>query len=276
MIARQARLGGFSTEVRTEKVRLALPPLARRGKIMAWIQEEGSARVRDLSDAFGVSEATVRQDLERLESEGQIIREHGGAYLKTLSQQVGSMALQQIANKDPKRRIGRLAASMVSSHESIIIDSGSTATEMVPHLVDKQGLNVITSGLNIALALGSVPSFSVHLCGGLFKPPTLSLSGEKSADYFKSVYAEKVFLAAAGVSLDAGLTYPSLTDGLLKRAMIASARKVYLMADSSKIGRNSFSSLGPISLIDALITDSAISPEDQEAFEKANIEVLIA
>lgn len=243
---------------------------------MEWLQEEGSARVRDLSEAFGVSEATIRQDLERLEVEGQINREHGGAFLKSIPQQVRSLSLQQGANKEAKLRIGRLAASLVSDFETIIIDSGSTTTEMANHLVEKQGLNVITSGLNIALTLGVSPTVSVHICSGHFKAPTLSMTGEKSADYFDSIYAEKAFLATAGLSFEAGLTYPSLADHYVKRAMVSSSQKVFLLADSSKIGRNSFSSLGPISLIDVLITDSAISPGDRAGFEKAGIEVLVA
>lgn len=248
----------------------------RRKKIMEWLQEEGSARVRDLSEAFEVSEATMRQDLEKLEGEGHIVREHGGAFLKSVPQQVKSLSLQHMVNMDAKRRIGIAAAGLVKDGETIILDSGSTTTEIANHLVERQNLNVITNALNIALTLGGVPSFSVHMPGGHFKPPTLSLSGEKSADYFTGIYAEKLFLATAAVSFEAGLTYPSMADLYVKRAMIKAASKVYLVADSSKIGRTSFSSLGGLELIHTLITDSAIRPEDREAFIGAGIEVITA
>ena len=98
--------------------------------------------------------------------------------------------------------------------------------------------------------------------GGHFKAPTLSVSGERSADYFNGLFAQKLFLATAAVSIEAGLTFPALSDISVKRAMIASAEKVYLVADSSKIGTRSFSSLGEIELIHALITDDGISDED--------------
>ena len=85
----------------------------RRMKILEWLQEEGSARVRDLSAAFAVSEATIRQDLERLDADGYITREHGGAYLKSVPQQVESMSLHHVQNMDRKQKIGQAAAALV-------------------------------------------------------------------------------------------------------------------------------------------------------------------
>lgn len=232
--------------------------------------------MRELSAAFDVSEVTIRLDLERLEADGHILREHGGAYLKTVHQQVRSMALQHQTHMDEKRRIGRAAAKFVESGETIIIDSGSTTTEVATNLIDRQELTVITNALNIALNLGAVPSISVHMPGGQFKAPTLSLSGSKSAQYFEGIFAQKLFLATAAVSSEAGLTYPSLADLHVKRAMIDSAQQVYLVADSSKIGRTSFSALAGIDVIDVLITDEGIDPSERAAFEAAGIEVIIA
>lgn len=248
----------------------------RRAKILAWLQEEGSARVRDLSAAFGVSEATVRQDLEKLEVEGAITREHGGAFLKSVVQQVQSMSLHHVENMDRKKRIGQLAAGLVQDQQTIIIDSGTTTTAFAEHLVSRQGLNVITNALNIALMLGANPSNTVHMPAGQFKAPTLSLSGEKSSDFFVGIYAEKLFLATAGISFEAGLTYPAIGDIYVKRAMIKAASTVYLLADSTKIGRTSFSSLGGIDLVDTIITDDGISDEDRREFERLGIDVMIA
>lgn len=248
----------------------------RRMKILEWLQEEGSARVRALSAAFGVSEATVRQDLERLDAEGYIVREHGGAYLKSMPQQVQSMSLQHLTNMDKKKKIGRAAAGLVSDGETIILDSGSTTTEVANNLTGRENLNVITNAINIALLLGALPSITVHMSGGHFKAPTLSLSGEKSGDFFEGIFAEKLFLATAAVSFEAGLTYPSMADLYVKRAMIKAASRVYLVADSTKIGRTSFSSLGPTNLIHGFITDDGISDGDRAAFEAQGIEVIVA
>jgi DeoR/GlpR family transcriptional regulator of sugar metabolism len=248
----------------------------RRMKILEWLQEEGSARVRDLSVAFAVSEATIRQDLERLDADGDVVREHGGAYLKSMPQQVQSMSLQHLANMDKKKKIGRAAAALVGHGETIIIDSGSTTTELANNLTGHQNLNIITNAINIALLLGALPSMTVHMSGGLFKAPTLSLTGEKSGDFFQGIFAEKLFLATAAVSFEAGLTFPAMADLYVKRAMIKAASKVYLVADSTKIGRTSFSSLGPVGLIHGFITDDGISDADRAEFERRGIEVIVA
>ena len=174
----------------------------RRMKILDWLQEEGSARVRDLSAAFGVSEATIRQDLEKMESEGHIVRQHGGAFLRTMPKQVETLSLQHMENIEKKRKIGLKAASLIGDGETIILDAGSTTTEIAHNLLGRNSLTVITNALNIALMLGAVPGYAVHMPGGQFKAPTLSLSGDKAAEYFQDVLAGKLFLATAGVALE--------------------------------------------------------------------------
>ena len=248
----------------------------RRRRILDWMQEEGSARVRDLAVAFQVSEATIRQDLERLETEGQITREHGGAFLNTVPTQVGTMTLHHQDNMEQKRRIGAMAADLVKDGETIILDAGTTTTEIALRLVGRRNLTVITNALNIAIILGAVPGNAVHMPGGQFKAPTLSLSGDKSVDYFRSIFAGKLFLATAGVALDAGLTYPSFADLQLKEAMIKAASRVYLVADSSKINKSSFARLGSVELLRSFVTDSGITEADATAFRARGIEMLIA
>lgn len=269
----QAGKGGKSARGEGSAQLLAEP---RRMKILEWLQEEGSARVRDLSAAFSVSEATIRQDLERLDREGHITREHGGAYLKSVPQQVQSMTLQHAQNMAKKTRIGIAAAGFVGDNETIIIDSGTTTTQFAEHLRGRQNLNIITNALNIALILGANPTNSVHMPAGQFKAPTLSLSGEKSVEFFVGIYAQKLFLATAGISFDAGLTYPAIGDIYVKRAMVKAASHIYLLADSTKIGRVSFSALGAINIVHTLITDDDISAADRLEFERQGVEVIIA
>jgi len=248
----------------------------RRMKILDWVQEEGSARVRDLSTAFSVSEATIRQDLEKLENEGHVVREHGGARLATLQQQVQTLSLQHLDNMDRKMAIGRKAASLVQNDEAIILDAGSTTTCIARNLTGHRDLTISTNALNIALILGGVPTLTVHMPGGQFKAPTLSLSGDESVNYFRNIYASKLFLATAGVAVDAGLTYPSFADLQLKEAMIKAASHVYLVADSTKINRASFTRLGNLDVIHSFITDADISDKDAAAFRRLGIELIIA
>jgi DeoR/GlpR family transcriptional regulator of sugar metabolism len=248
----------------------------RRTKILELLQEEGSARVSSLSKLFEVSEPTIRQDLERLESDGYISREHGGAYLKTIPEQVRSLTLQHTENMDKKIRIGKKAVEFINDGDFIILDSGSTVTEIAKNLEYKKDLKVITNSLNIALLLGAHYEFEVMVTGGEFKAPTLSLTGEKAADFFKKIYVNKLFLATGGMSFETGLTYPGFNDLQVKKAMIESASEVYLVADSTKIGKTSFAALGPVELIQFLITDGGIDPKVQQNLESRGIKVIIA
>ncbi len=251
-------------------------PEKRRQKILELIQEEGSARVKKLSAVFSVTEQTIRQDLEKMETAGSIVRRHGGAYLKNVPSQVANLTLQRRENLDKKRVIGKKAAEFIENGDSIILDAGSTTTEIAAHLLDRKNLNIITNALNIALVLGAKQSFSILMPGGEFKPPTLSLTGEKAAVFFHNLYASKLFLATFGVSFETGLTYPGFSDLHVKKALIQSASEVYLVADSTKIGRTSFASLGGLDMLDCFITDKGIRDKDKARFEDLGVKVVIA
>jgi len=255
---------------------VTLLALQRRRKILDLLQEEGSARVSSLSKIFKVSEPTIRQDLERLEEAGWILREHGGAFLKSVPQQVKSMSLQHLENMEKKVRIGLKAAEFIADGDSLIIDSGSTTTEVAKNLGKKRDLRVITNALNIALLLGTAPSCEIMVTGGDFKAPTLSLTGEKAARFFDQIHVDKLFLAAGGVSFTMGLTYPGIADLPVKKAMIDAASTVYLVADSTKIDKVSFASLGGIELVGCLITDDGISDDYRAKFEQRGVTVVIA
>lgn len=248
----------------------------RREKILDLLKEDGSAKVINLSKIFKVSEVTVRQDLEKLEKEGLIKREHGGAFLKNFEDSVRSFTILNQDNIEKKQIIGKKAAELIETGETVILDSGSTTTEIAKNLIGRKGITVITNALNIALMLGAEPGIEVVVTGGEFKPPTLSLTGQKAASFFEDINVHKLFLATAGISLRSGLTYPSISDIVVKKAMIDSADITYLVADSTKIGKSSFASLGALSLIDYIITDSDIDEDQLQIFRDNEIEILIA
>lgn len=240
------------------------------------IREDGHAKVLQLSKIFKVTEVTIRQDLEKLEKDGFVKREHGGAYLKDIGLNVKNIVLQNQDFLKEKAAIAQKAVEMINDGDTIILDSGSTTTEIAKLISGFKNLTVITNALNIALILGADPEINLVLTGGEFKAPTLSLTGQKAADFFQDLHVDKLFLATAGITLKSGLTYPSISDICVKRAMIESANVVFLVADSSKIGKSSFASLGALSLIDNLITDSKINEEDIKMFRKNEIEMIIA
>ncbi|HTN19403.1 MAG TPA: DeoR/GlpR family DNA-binding transcription regulator [Pelobium sp.] len=248
----------------------------RREKILDLLKEDGSAKVIDLAKIFKVTEVTIRQDLEKLEKDDLLIREHGGAFLKNVKDQVGSVSLANHENLDKKELIASKCLEFIEDGDTIILDSGSTTTEIAKKLKGNRRVTVITNALNIALLLGAEPNIEVIMTGGEFKPPTLSLTGQKAADFFKGINTQKLFLATAGLSLKAGLTYPSISDLVVKKAMIDAAETTYLVADSTKFGKSAFASLGALSLIDYVITDNGVEEVHKAVFKTHEIELIIA
>ncbi|PRD54167.1 DeoR/GlpR family DNA-binding transcription regulator [Sphingobacterium gobiense] len=252
-------------------------PIQRREKILALLKEDGAAKVIDLAALFKVTEATIRQDLEKLEKEGLISRDHGGAYLRNIEDQVRNFSLaNQYENITKKEQIALKCVELIEDGDTIILDSGSTTTAIARKIKGVKNLTVITNALNIALMLGAEPGIEVIMTGGEFKPPTLSLTGQKASDFFKGINVQKLFLATAGVSLKAGLTYPSISDIIVKKAMVDAAQTTYLVADSTKIGKTSFASLGAMSLVNFLVTDSEIDELHKNMFRDHEIDIIIA
>jgi DeoR/GlpR family transcriptional regulator of sugar metabolism len=247
----------------------------RREKILDLIRENGSCTVQNLSQIFNVTQPTIRQDLEALEKTGTIVRQHGGAFINNYASFAAQLQLEHSEHLDEKKRIGSKAAEFVQSGDSIILDSGSTLTEMAKCLASRTNLNIVTTALNITLLLGKEPSNHLILPGGEFKAPTLSITGDRAVALFENLYVEKLFLATGGFSLQAGLTYPGFSDIGLKRAMIQSAKTIYLLADSSKLEKILFASLGCQDKINYLITDEGVDPQYVQSAEHMGIHVII-
>jgi DeoR/GlpR family transcriptional regulator of sugar metabolism len=199
----------------------------------------------------------------------ELLQEEGSARVSVLSR-LKNLSLQHLENMDKKERIGRAAATLLHD-DSLILDSGSTVTEVARNLGSRKGLRIVTNALNVALLLGTEYSFEIMLTGGEFKPPTLSVAGEKATAFFDRLYVHASFLAVGGISLEAGFTYPGFADILVKKAMIEVASKVVLVADSTKIGQTLFASLGPVELTHYLVTDDGILSRDRETFEARGI-----
>src|SRR6056297_2578468 len=176
----------------------------RRQKIIELIRENGNARVSYLSETFGVTEPTIRQDLMKLESDGEIVRDHGGAFLKDFSKGVRELSLHHLDNMDKKIPIGRKAAEFVEDGDSIILDSGSTITEAAKHLVSRKNLKVITNSLNITLLMGQEPSHEIHMTGGEFKRQPSRLPAKKPPSSFPTPMSTSCFWPPPGWLLKPG------------------------------------------------------------------------
>lgn len=249
----------------------------RKQRILEYLQENGSARVQELSRLFAVTEPTIRHDLNELESEGKVIRQHGGASIREIEGYTQGLELKPRGNEGKKIKIGQQASSFVKDGDTIILDSGSTVTELARNLTGRKNLSIVTNAINIALMLGAESSNQVLLVGGQLKIPTLSLTGDMGLGMLDGIHLQKLFLATGGLSVKAGLTFPSFSDLEVKRKMIEAAETVYLLADSTKLGKIQFASLCPLEgNVDYLITDDGISKEDKAMLEELGIKVIIA
>jgi DeoR/GlpR family transcriptional regulator of sugar metabolism len=246
----------------------------RQNAIVNLLAERGFASVAELCQMFSVSEMTVRRDLSELEKQGLLQRTHGGAT-------VAESAFFQISFKAKltqfvaeKERIGKAAAEMVRDGDVVILDSGSTTTQVARHLKDKR-ITVVTNALNIASELLDCPQIEIHVAGGLLKKLPVNLVGPQTAAFFKEVRADKLFLGVEGVDVNGGLTVPDVIEAPAKRAMISCAGQTIVVADHSKLGRNTLSTIVPLAEADFLITGKEATAETVEQLRE-HIKVIMA
>lgn len=253
---------------------------ARREAIHEMVRIHGAVRTSKLSKIFKVSEVTIRLDLENLSQKGVIVREAGGAYLKSIPDLVRDIPLRNVQHPEQSMAIAKAAVQFIERGDNIILDSGPTTTEIARLLRGRQeDLTIITSALNIGLMLGSEQGdkhgTEVIFTGGHFKPMSLSNTGEITASFFDHIHADKLFLSAGGITMEGGLNYPYHSDIPVKKAMISSADVIYLVIPSYMMGRKMLASLGIGPVGDYLITDSGIPLEYKTFFENQNIKVVV-
>ncbi|QSN64518.1 DeoR/GlpR family DNA-binding transcription regulator [Caballeronia sp. M1242] len=250
----------------------------RTEKIFERVQTAKLVKLSELSSEFGVSMPTIRKDIDELQRLGRVERVHGNVRLKA-AQSDGTRRTYEtpvLPTSPEKAMIGKKAASLIENGDSVILDCGATATELAKNLLDRQNLRVVTNALNIAILLGAEPTNRVMLTGGIFKPETIAVSGEKASTFFEGMFVDKLFLAAGGVSMESGISYPDFIDLHVKRAMIDAAKTVYLLADSKKFGKREFAAFGAIDRIDYLVTDEGLGGEFVDWIKANGIEILYA
>ena len=235
-------------------------------------------KLSELSSELGVSMPTIRKDVDELQKGGRVERVHGNVRLASRQPKALLDAYDAgiLPTSEEKARIGRKAAGFISNGDSVILDCGATTTELARTLSERQNLRIVTTALNIAIILGGEPTNRVMLTGGIFKAETIAVSGEKASAFFEGMFVDKLFLAAGGVSIEAGISYPDFIDLHVKRAMIDAAKSVYLLADSKKFGKREFATFGAIEKIDYLITDTGLEQKYVDWIKGNGIEIIYA
>ncbi|MEJ3403778.1 DeoR/GlpR family DNA-binding transcription regulator [Rathayibacter sp. YIM 133350] len=259
-----------------------LPATVRRDRILAAISERGFVRVTDLADSFGVSGVTARADLDALVEAGAVRRVHGGAVPATTGatkpHREPSFEEALAASVVPKQRIGELAASLVTSGQSVILDVGTTTLAVARALKarrDLADLVVVTNGLSIALELESaIPRFTVIVTGGALRPLQHSLVDPLADAVLGRVHADIAFIGCNGVDMVGGITNVNLPEAAVKERMLHAAERAVVVADSSKLGRIHLGRVAPLADVDTLVTDAEAPGAVIDELRSAGIEIL--
>ena len=244
--------------------------------ILNILENQGSVLVTDLVSQFDVSEMTIRRDLDVLERKGLLRRVHGGAVSDRGRSYEPPFLSRSTTHQEEKERIGKMAAELVRSGDSITLDVGTTTLEVARHLAEKQNLTIITPCFQIAALLCENPSIRLILTGGILRHSELSMLGHLAERVFDEFYVDKLFLAAAGVDFEGGLTEYNLEDTLVKQAMIRTAKQVILVTDASKFNRVAFTAIAPINVIDTVVTDRSVPPSIVSRLKDLDIDVILA
>jgi len=248
---------------------------ARQEMILDLLREQAHVSVAQLVDRFGVSSYRVRRDLDDLEERGELQRIRGGAVA------VGDgvdlpLRIRQTRFSQEKQRIGAAAAQLIRHDDSLILDAGTTVFEIVPHLRRYQGLTVVTNSLLVAHELGSNCQLSTIVTGGNIGLMNYALVGCLAEERIRMMSVRNAFIAIGGLTMARGLTNPNLYEVRVKQAMMDAAEKVIVVADHSKLGRDSLAEFAPLSRVDCLITDSEADPELIDQIRDLGVSVELA
>lgn len=247
----------------------------RQQAILELLEQDVSLKVTELARTFGVSEGTIRNDLTLLAKQNLLTRVRGGAVLKN------GRAAHPIAHRraeihaPEKERIARWAAELVSDGDVILLDASSTALYMVPFLLDRTNLTVVTNQLEVAKIMAGDPKRTVILLGGIVNTDGSAVGGSISQEILKDLHLNAAFISCAGYSADSGLTETDLEEATFKEQVIKSAAKVVVMMDSSKFGKAGLKPFASLAQIDHIVTDDGISAGTIQHLQEAKVGLTI-
>ena len=250
----------------------------RQSLILQAVRSDGSARVSDLTQRLGVSDMTIRRDLEVLAREGLVDKVHGGAVLPgTPSSHEPGFEAKLVLERPEKTAIARAAAKMVTPGTAVALAAGTTTFALAQCLVDVPGLTIVTNSLRVAnLFSGSrgADGTTIVLTGGM-RTPSDALVGPVADLTIKSLHFDTLFLGCTGLDPEVGLTTPNLAEAETNRALINRARRVVVLADHSKWGVVSLASFASVDKVNVLVTDALLPAEARAALTGRVGEIVI-
>lgn len=252
----------------------------RRSAILQRLKEDSSVNVAQLSELFGVSEVTIRKDLRLLQERKLLIRVHGGAitvaHTMDTEPEERNFNFKQLVNMREKAAIGRAAAAHIHNGDTIMVDSGTTALEVVKNLEKFTDLTIITNSINAMIEAVRYKRFKVIFLGGNVREASYSTVGAVTESSLKLFYCDKLFLGVDSFSVEAGLSTPSVEEASTNQVMISRAREVIAVFDSSKVNKRALAFIAMPDKINTVITDYHLpaSVRNQLKAMKINVETV--
>ncbi|QGQ98254.1 DeoR/GlpR transcriptional regulator [Paenibacillus psychroresistens] len=226
----------------------------RLKRIEHLVNQRGSIRVTELSQLCEVTEETIRKDLDRLESEGRLLRNHGGAVSVKTGQQEIPFFERESENKQQKQNIALEAVRHIQERDTIALDASTTAWYMAKYMPDIH-ITVLTNSIKVALELNQKPNIKVISTGGVLSSNSFSFVGPLAESALSQFHVNKAFVSCKGVHMERGISESNELQALVKQKMIHSADEVYLLSDYSKFGAQAFALVAPWTRIHHVITD---------------------
>lgn len=261
-------IGGCVTKI--------LIPAQRRKRIQEFLEIHQVAQSTFLSEMLQVSEATIRRDLAWLERQGVVERTHGGAMLNQRLPLEPEYAHSAQTHPNEKRAIGAAAAALVEDGDTIFVNSGTTATQVIRHIRNKANVTIITNNVRAALEAQEA-EFELILLGGTFRSRANSVVGHFATEMLRRAYASKAFIGVDGISLKYGCTTPISAEAEIARLMIEHTHgAIIVVADHSKWGVVSNFEIATIDQIHLLITDEGLGPGPRAGLAARSVKVVTA
>jgi len=253
-----------------------LSSVERQTQILQLLTRFSRVSLSQVCETFSVSQATARRDLESLASQGKIQRVHGGAIPIRQANPEPPILVRSSEQEEEKRRIGRLAASLIEDGEAVFLGSSTTVLEVAKNLPERRNLTVLTNSLLVINALAGLPEITLVGLGGVLRKSEHSFIGHITERSLAEVRADKVFFGVRALSLEHGLTNDYLPETLTDRAILGIGGQVIVVADYTKFGRVSTAFLAPLSAMHTLVTDSQAPAEFLSALEHQGIRIMVA
>jgi len=246
----------------------------RRHQIAQLVVARKVATVAELSEQFVVSPVTIRSDLEALENQGLLKRNHGGAVAPQVLRFAPAFQEKTSVHLLEKQAIAERATQLIEDGDRVIIDSGSTALLFARKLRDRK-VTVLVNSVYTLNELTGAPHIELIAVGGSLYEPGMSFVGPLAEAFLDKIHVDKVFLGVNGVTAK-GISVNNVQESGIKGKMIDAADQVIALADASKIGISSFAFLASLRHVNTLVTDSAITTESLEELRESGMEVLVA